>query len=111
MGTRSASTLKALSLLFLLPGIAGLVVSAMVSLNYGTALPKQPVPEQSRTVPRSINGQVIYQTKEEDRRLNEIELVSVGVFLVGAMLGLVYLAKWGMARAIESPNEEAGNET
>jgi hypothetical protein len=103
-------TLKFFSLLFLLPGIAGLIVSAMISLNYGNTMPKWPVPEQSRTVPRSINGQVIYQTEEEDRRLNEIEFASVGVFLVGASLGLVYLAKWGMARAIASDDEDAANE-
>jgi hypothetical protein len=34
----------------------------------------------------------------------------VGVFLVGASLGLVYLAKWGMARAIASDDEDAANE-
>ena len=110
MESNHRSTLKFFSLLFLLPGIAGLIVSATISLNYGNTLPKWPVPEQSRTVPRSINGQVIYQTEEEDRRLNEIEFASVGVFLVGASLGLVYLAKWGMARAIASEDEDATNE-
>ena len=111
MGSYHRSTLKFFSLLFLLPGLAGLIASAMISLNYGNTLPKMPIPEQSRTVPRSINGQVIYQTEEEDRRLNEIEFASVGVFLVGATLGLIYLAKWGMARAIAPDDEDAANET
>jgi hypothetical protein len=110
MESNPRATLKFFSLMFLLPGIAGLVVSAMISLNYGSTMPKWPVPEQSRTVPRSINGQVIYQTEEEDLRLNEIEFVSVGVFLVGATLGLVYLGKWGMARAMASDDEDAANE-
>jgi hypothetical protein len=110
MDSNHGSTLKSFSLLFLLPGLAGLIVSAMISLNYGNTLPKWPVAEQSRTVPRSINGQVIYQTEEEDRRLNEIEFASVGVFLLGATLGLVYLAKWGMARAIASEDEDAATE-
>jgi hypothetical protein len=110
MGSKHGSTLKFISLLFLLPGLAGLIVSAMISLDYGNTLPKFPVPEQSRTVPRTINGQVVYQTEEEDRRLNEIEFASVGVFLVGATLGLVYLAKWGMARAIASDEEDAESE-
>jgi hypothetical protein len=105
MEANHPSTLKFLSLLFLLPGIAGLIVSAMISLNYGNTLPKWPVPEQSRTVPRLINGQVVYQTEQEDLRLNEIEFASVGVFLIGATLGLVYMAKWGLARAI-SPQDE-----
>ncbi len=110
MGSNHRATLKFFSLLFLLPGLAGLIVSAMISLNYGSTMPKWPVPEQSRTVPRSINGQVIYQTEEEDRRLNEIEFTSVGVFLAGASLGLVYLAKWGMARAIAADDEDAASE-
>jgi hypothetical protein len=111
MVSNQSSTLKFFSLLFLLPGIAGLIVSAMMSLNYGNTLPKWPVPEQSRTVPRLINGQVIYQTEEEDRRLNEIEFASVGVFLIGATLGLVYMAKWGMRRAIAADDEDAAIET
>jgi hypothetical protein len=110
MGSNSRSTLKFFSLLFLLPGLAGLIVSAVLSLNYGNTLPKFPMPEQSRTVPRAINGQVIYQTEAEDRKLNEIEFASVGVFVLGAVLGLVYLAKWGMARAIAPDDEDAANE-
>ena len=110
MGSKEGSSLKFFSRLLLLPGLAGLIISAMLSLNYGNTLPKSPVPEQSRTVPRSINGQVIYQTESEDRRLNEIEFVSVGIFVAGSALGLVYLSKWGMARAIASDDEDAANE-
>src|SRR5580692_3036524 len=110
MGSKQRSALKFFSLLFLLPGLAGLIVSAMISLNYGNTRPRFPVPEQRRTVPRSINGQVIYQTEEEDRRLNEIEFASVGVFILGLTLGLVYLAKWGMARAIAADDEDAASE-
>jgi hypothetical protein len=110
MESNHRTTLKFFSLLFLLPGLAGLIVSAMISLNYGSTMPKWPVPEQARTVPRSINGQVVYQTEQEDLKLNEIEFASVGVFLVGAALGLVYLGKWGMARAIAAEDEDATNE-
>jgi hypothetical protein len=53
---------------------------------------------------------VIYQTEEEDRRLNEIEFASVGVFILGATLGLVYLGKWGMTRAIAADDEDAASE-
>lgn len=110
MESNQRLTLKFFSLLFLLPGIAGLIVSAMISLHYGNTLPKWPVPEQSRTVPRLINGQVIYQTEQEDLELNEIEFASVGVFLVGATLGLLYMARWGMARAIASDDEDTAIE-
>ena len=99
--------LKFFSLLLLLPGLAGLITSAMVSVHYADSLPKWPVLEQGRTVPRSIHGFVVYQTAEEDRNLSEIEYTSVGVFLAGLGLGLLYLQKWGMARMIEADESDS----
>jgi len=54
---------------------------------------------ENRLVPREIHGIIVYQTKEEDRKLSTIEYSSVGVFAVGLILGLVYLEKWGAAQA------------
>ena len=50
------ATLKFFSLLFLLPGLAGLIVSAMISTHYLDTLPKSPAPEQMRITPRNIHG-------------------------------------------------------
>jgi hypothetical protein len=95
MDSGQLARLKAFSLVLILPGLAGLIISAMISVHYLDTMPKWPAPPELRTVPRSIDGVVIYQTAEEDRRLNIIEYSSVGVFLVGLGLGLVYLEKWG----------------
>ena len=38
---------------------------------------------------------MIYQTEQEDRKLSRIEYSSVGVFVIGVVLGVVYLEKWG----------------
>jgi hypothetical protein len=95
MDSAQLARLKAFSLVLILPGLAGLIISAMISVHYLDTMPKWPAPPELRTVPRSIDGVVIYQTAEEDRRLNIIEYSSVGVFLVGLGLGLVYLEKWG----------------
>ena len=92
------STLKFFALLFLLPGLAGLILSAMISTHYLDVMPKHPVAEELRTVPRNIHGTVVYQTEQEDRQLNEIEYGSAGVFLIGLVLGLTYLEKWGAAQ-------------
>lgn len=89
------ATLKFFALLFLLPGLAGLIVSAMISTHYLDTMPKWPVPEENRVVPRGIHGTTVYQTPAEDRTLNRIEYSSVGIFLVGLVLGVVYLEKWG----------------
>jgi hypothetical protein len=57
---------------------------------------------------------VVYQTPEEDRRLNLMEYSSVGIFLVGLGLSIVYLERWGRARSLElerrelSPAEDLG---
>jgi hypothetical protein len=104
MKTAHLATLKFFALLFILPGLAGLIVSAMISTHYLDTMPRVAVLEQSRTVPRNIHGTVVYQTIAEDLRLNEIEYGSVAVFLVGLALGLVYLEKWG---ATQDQNAEA----
>lgn len=105
MTSSSLARLKAVSLLFMLPGLAGLILSAMVSGHYLETMPRWPAPQQLRVVPRNIHGAVVYQTPAENRRLNEMEFSSVGVFLVGLALGLVYLEKWG-ARQPLAPQDD-----
>jgi hypothetical protein len=107
MKSEKLATLRFFSLLFLLPGLAGLIISAMLSTHYMDTLPRWPDQENGRVVPRNINGFVVYQTKEEDRRLDLMEYSSVGIFVVGLGLGLVYLEKWGGFRAHEFEEEEA----
>ncbi len=91
------ATLKFFALLFLLPGLAGLVISAWISTNYLETMPRAMT--ENRVVPREIHGIVVYQTKAEDQRLSTVEYSSVGVFVVGLVLGLVYLEKWGATQA------------
>ena len=105
MKTAQLASLKRFSLWFLLPGLAGLIVSAMISTHYADTLPREPAPDQLRMIPRNIHGVLVYQTAEEDRRLSWMEGASVGVFAVGLGLGLVYLEKWGSSRARESEEE------
>jgi hypothetical protein len=94
--------LKAISLTMMLPGLAGLIASAMLSGHYLDTMPRWPVPAQFRTVPRNIHGYVVYQTAAENRRLDIAEYLSVADFLAGLGLGLAYLEKWG--------NHQASNE-
>lgn len=110
MNRQQLSMLRFFSLLFLLPGLAGLIFSAMTSTSYLENLPKNPEPAQMRMTPRNIHGVVIYQTQEEDRRLTVMEDASVGVFVVGLMLGLVYLRKWGIAHALGADDEDVALE-
>ena len=98
------TALRFFALLLLLPGLAGLIASAMMSTHYLEAMPRGPVMVEGRIVPREIHGTVIYQTPAENRRLNQIEFSSVGVFVVGLGLGLIYLEKWG------SLQQRAGDE-
>lgn len=95
MTTAQLARLRIISLVLLLPGLAGLIVSSMVSVHYLDTMPKWPSHSEQRTVPRNIHGTIVFQTEKEDRVLNIMEYSSVGVFLVGLGLGLVYLEKWG----------------
>jgi len=107
MNHRKLSLLRFFSLLFLLPGLGGLVISAMVSTHYLETLPRTPIPSEMRMVPRNIHGLVVYQTDDEDQKLTLLEDSSVGVFLVGLTMGLVYLRKWGIAQALTGEDEPA----
>ena len=95
MKAAQMATLRFLSLAFLLPGLGGLVLSAMISTHYLDTMPRYPVPEEGRIIARGIHGIAVYQTEEEDRRLSLIEYGSVGFFAVGLILSFVYLEKWG----------------
>jgi hypothetical protein len=68
-------------------------------------MPRWPAPEVNRVVPRGIHGSTVYQTSAEDRDLNLIEGASVGVFLVGLVLGVVYLEQWGALQSRLAENE------
>ena len=92
------ATLRFVALLFLLPGLAGLIVSSTVSVHYLETMPRGPAVSENRVVPRDIHGTVVYQTKDEDRKLSVIEYTSVGVFIVGLTLGMVYLEHWGASQ-------------
>jgi len=85
--------LKFFSLLFLLPGLAGLVLSAVISTQYLETLPTVPGPDEMRMIPREIHGTVVYQTAGENRVLNLAEGSSVCVTLIGILLSVVYLEK------------------
>lgn len=100
------SRLRFLALFFLLLGLAGLIVSATISAHYLDTLPTLPNAEELRMTPRNIHGVVVYQTKEEDRKLSLIEGVSVSAFLIGLGLGLVYMRKWGIAEAIGAAEDD-----
>lgn len=106
MKTAQLVLLRILALAFLLPGLAGLVVSAMVSTHYLVTLPRTPDPDALRMVPRNIHGVVVYQTPDEDRKLTLMEYSSVAVFVVGLGLGLVYLEQWSSARSRATEEDE-----
>jgi hypothetical protein len=92
-------TLKSMALTLIMPGLAGLITSAMFSVHYLDTMPRWPSPEELRTVPRNIHGIVVYQTTAEDRKLNLMEYSSIGVFVAGLALGLLYLEKWSERQA------------
>lgn len=111
MKRANLALLKFLALLFLLPGLGGVIFSVVVSTDYLEQMPKSPSPSEQRMTPRNVHGTVIYQTVNEDKRLSIMEYTSVSVFLVGLLLGIVYLEKWSSARQSEMESdllEEAG---
>lgn len=105
MNRLNLTMLKFFALLLLLPGMGGLVFSAMVSTDYLENLPRSPDPSELRMTPRNIHGVIVYQTSQEDTRLSAMEYSSVSVFLAGLVLGIVYLEKWSSARQTDSETD------
>jgi hypothetical protein len=110
MRSKQLRMLKAVSLALLLPGLAGLIVSAMFSVHYLDTMPRWPSPEELRTVPRNIHGIVVYQTAAEDKKLDLMEYSSVGVFVLGLAIGLLYLEKWGARQVRVAEEKERATE-
>ncbi len=108
MKTARLATLKFFALLFLLFGLAGLIASATISTHYLVVMPQRPIPEKLEVVPRSIHGVTVYQTVEENRLLTTWEFTSVGIFLVGVTLSVIYLEKWGSMQVPAGEEEEGG---
>jgi len=106
MNQSKLAALRIAALFFLLPGLAGLVGSAVVSTSYLQRMPRFPDVENQRMVPRNIHGVIVYQTDEEDSRLDMMEYSSVSVFVVGLLLGVVYLEKWSSLRSTEMETME-----
>jgi len=98
--------LKMIALALILPGLAGLIVSAMISVHYLDTMPRWPSPQESRTVPRNIHGIVVFQTASEDRKLDLLEYSSIGVFVSGLGVGLVYLEKWSARQSRASEESD-----
>jgi len=105
MTLRKIAFLRIVSLTLMLPGLAGLVISATVSTNYLQNLPQRPVPAELRMIPRNIHGTTVYQTADEDRKLSIMEYSSVAVFLIGLVFGVVYLERWAAVRQAERLSE------
>lgn len=100
------ASLRLAALCFMFPGLAGSIISSMISVSYLANLPKLPDPQQMRMTPREIHRITVYQTLEEKRQVNEIEYSSSAIFIVGLALSPVYLRKWGIARALEGKESE-----
>jgi hypothetical protein len=101
------ATIRHLSVALLVPGIAGMIWAGAIRANYLDTLPKHPVFEQMRVVPRTIGGTVIYQTDEEGALLTRLDIASGAIFMAGAFLGIVYLRRWGMRRMLENDEDQA----
>lgn len=100
------ATLKFFSLLFLLPGLAGLISAVMMSTHYRDTLPRWPAPEQMRYVPRNIDGTGVYPDGAGRPAADGCRRRLGGDFAIGPGLGLVYLEQWGAAQAREAEQND-----
>lgn len=80
-------------MLFLVPGLFGLLVSAILSTSYLATLPRVPDPDSMRMTPREIHGVTVFETTGEDETLTRVEYGALGCFLVGLVFTVIYIEK------------------
>jgi hypothetical protein len=85
------AALRFIALLVLLPGLVGLVANAALSTHYFDSRSHYPQPDRMQTIPRTLNGQVVYLTDKEDQQLDLLRYYGLRCFIVGVGLGLIYL--------------------
>ena len=86
--------MRRISLALILPGLAGLIVSAMISVHYRHHAPLARSAATPHHPPQYPRNRGVPDPSAEDRKLDLFEYSSIGVFLPGLILGLVYLEKW-----------------
>jgi hypothetical protein len=106
MKTMRSSVPVLLALVFLLAGLAGLMASGLHSSRYLATAPRTPAPEVMRTVPRTLNGEVVYLTLEEDLQLSFEWQNGVRAFGLGIALIILYLGM--MAKRMEQWDNSCG---
>lgn len=99
---------KTVAIVLLLPGLAGLLWGASISVEYLHDLPTVPDIATHRTVPRNIHGTVVYQTEAEDSHLNMIEYTSIAIFVAGLIAGVVYLENWATEHTSHAEEASSG---
>ena len=106
MDAQQIGTVRLMTWMFLVAGVAGLLISASISTWYLEQLPRMPVPAEMRMTPRSVEGTVVYVTMEEDKTLTLTEYLSMGAFVAGVCFGLVNLRQRGLAYAMSAEPDE-----
>jgi len=97
------------ALVFLLPGLAGLVADATLSTHHFDTQPRNLVPAEQRTVGRTLNGQVVYLTMEENEQPDSLRYYGLRAFGIGAGLGLLYLG--AMASHLDRYQDSGAEDT
>lgn len=73
----------------LLIGLAGVVWTTSIWYKYQGTLPREPDAPGGRVYPLNVHGIVVYQTREERDRLNEIQYWSFVIFGTGVLTGII----------------------
>ena len=76
-------------------GLAGILWTSSLWYQYQSTLPRRPDPVAGRVYPLNVHGIVVYQTRDERNRLDEVQYSSIGVFALGVLIGALHRKKFG----------------
>ncbi len=93
MKSTPLAMLRAVALCLTCSALAGLLISAAISIHYRKILPTFPVLAEFRMTPRNITGVIVFLTEGEERQLNHVEVVSAATLLAGLALSVLYMER------------------
>jgi len=89
MSVASSKWWKRTGMMLALIGFAGIFWTLAIWSSYLNSLPRTPVAATGKIFPLNIHGVVVFQTREEQQRLDLVQYSSIAIIAVSFMMSLM----------------------
>jgi hypothetical protein len=86
---------KRIGIFLFLVGFGGGLWAGALFYQYQGTLPRRPAPASGRVYPLNVHGIVVYQTRAERNRLDEILYSSIAILAASGLMAAIHQKKFG----------------